>query len=53
MEKNYRDTNTRLGDISYQLSEIAKYLKILIGSDLTIDPDYFNAKMKEKHGKKE
>ena len=50
-----RDNNTRLGDISFQLSRIADELKIIreylgIG-DITIDPEYFNKQFKKNYGK--
>ena len=50
-----RDNNTRLGDISYQLSriadELAKIRTILGMDDLNIDPDYFNEQYHKKYGK--
>lgn len=55
-DKNYRDDNTRLGDISYQLSKIALELRIIreyfTQGDLNIDPDYFNEQFKKKYDKK-
>ena len=50
MAQPHRDDNTRLGDISYQLSELVKVFKRLLGDDLTVDPDYFNDKFKKNNG---
>lgn len=55
MSHKERDTNTRLGDISFQLSKIVSELRIIrefiYGKDLNVDEDYFNQKYKEKYGK--
>lgn len=51
----FRDDNTRLGDISYQLSRVADELRIireLLGyGDLNISENEFNSKFQEKYGK--
>ena len=55
MDRKVRDTQTRLGDISYQLSKVVDELRIIrefiYGKDLNVDEDYFNQKYKEKYGK--
>ena len=54
---NQRDNNTRLGDISYQLSKIAQELRIirefLSADELHISGDEFNRKYKEKYGEQD
>ena len=50
-----RDNNTRLGDISYQLSKIADELRIIreiaTGSEITLTSDEFNSRMNQRYGK--
>lgn len=56
MQGKERDLNTRLGDISYQLSRVVSELRILrelfLQTEITISPDEFNRKWAEKNAQK-